>query len=110
MQSEELKSQLQVERETNQTKLKDLEKVLQQKSYIVFDLEREVKKKEKMLSERQEQLSILLSAMEQTANKVDDPMQNVANMAAELCSMKAVEAQMERKVNDLLHLEKQAQM
>jgi hypothetical protein len=52
MQSEELKSQLQVERETNQTKLKDLEKVLQQKSYIVFDLEREVKKKEKMLSER----------------------------------------------------------
>ena len=52
MQSEELKSQLQLERETNQTKLKDLEKVLQQKSYIVFDLEREVKKKEKMLSER----------------------------------------------------------
>ena len=52
MLSEELKSPLQVERETNQTKLKDLEKVLQQKSYIVFDLEREVKKKEKMLSER----------------------------------------------------------
>lgn len=74
MQSEELKSHLQVERDTNQTKLKDLEKVLQQKSYIVFDLEREVKKKEKMLSERQEQLSILLSAMEQTANNADDPM------------------------------------
>lgn len=52
MQSEELKSQLQVERDTNQTKLKELEKLLQQKSYIVFDLEREVKKKEKMLSER----------------------------------------------------------
>ena len=44
--------------------------------------------------------------MEQQANNDCDPMQNVANMAAELCSIKAVEAQMERKVNDAVNLEK----
>ena len=66
-------------------------------------MEREIKKKETMLSERQEQLSILLSAMEQQSHTVDDPMQKVANLAAELCSMKAIEAQSERRANDLTH-------
>jgi hypothetical protein len=41
------------------------------KNSLVLDLEREVKKKEKMLAERQEQLSILLTAMEQQT--VEDP-------------------------------------
>ena len=35
------------------------------RNQVVGELEREVKQKEKMLAERQEQLSILLSAMEQ---------------------------------------------
>ena len=60
-----------------------------------------------MLSERQEQLSILLSAMEQ---QQDDPQQKIANLAAELCSMKAVEAQSERKAAELIHQERQTAM
>ena len=38
--------------------------MLDQKQQVVGDLEREISQKDKMLSERQEQLSILLSAME----------------------------------------------
>lgn len=59
-----------------------------------------------MLAERQEQLSILLSAMDQQNNlsqssglpqaqqtsPLEDAKQRLANMAAELCSLKAVEA------------------
>jgi hypothetical protein len=71
----------------------------------VLDLEREIKKKDKMLSERQEQLSILLSAMEQQTTQ-DEQAQKVVNLAAELCSMKAVEAQNERKATDMAHQEK----
>ena len=70
-----------------------------------------------MLTERQEQLSILLSAMEQNAGQTIessegeeaiDMKQRLANMAAELCSLKAVEAQMARKVDDVAHSEKKA--
>jgi hypothetical protein len=68
---EELKLQLQAEKEINSARTKDLERVLNLKNSLVLDLEREVKKKEKMLAERQEQLSILLSAMEQQT--VEDP-------------------------------------
>ena len=76
-----------------------------------------------MLAERQEQLSILLSAMEQQnslaqssgdpspgggimqQSPLEDAKQRLANMAAELCSLKAVEAQMERKCADMAHTE-----
>ena len=37
-----------------------------------------------------------------------DTNQTLANMAAELCSLKAVEAQMARKVDDVTHAEKKA--
>ena len=57
-----------------------------------------------MLAERQEQLSVLLSAMEQ---QHEDPQQKIANLAAELCSMKAVESQNERKATELIHQERQ---
>lgn len=43
-------------------------------------------------------------------NSQDDPEQKVANLAAELCSMKAIEAQSERKALDLVNSEKQAQL
>jgi hypothetical protein len=48
--------------------------------------------------------------MEQQSHSVDDPMQKIANLAAELCSMKAIEAQHERRANDLVHSERQAQL
>ena len=80
--------------------------VLDSKQQICSDLEREVKSKEKMLAERQEQLSILLSAMEQQSSLANSSSNNIpadtsplaeaknklANLAAELCSLKAVEA------------------
>ena len=82
-----------------------------------------------MLAERQEQLSILLSAMEQQSalagsqargasedtagilpqqSPLEDAKQRLANMAAELCSLKAVQAQMERRCADMAHLETKA--
>jgi len=38
--------------------------VLESRNQLVSELEREVKQKERVLSERQEQMSVLLSAME----------------------------------------------
>jgi hypothetical protein len=49
---EELKLQLQAEKEINSARTKDLERVLNLKNSLVLDLEREVKKKEQMLAER----------------------------------------------------------
>ena len=87
--------------------MKDLTSILDGKEQVCSDLQREVKQKEKMLAERQEQLSILLSAMEQqsslassssnnmnnnTESPLADARHKLANMAAELCSLKAVEA------------------
>ena len=63
-QLEEVRSQRTLEEDQWGAKVKDLTAILDQKQQVCGDLEREVKQKEKMLTERQEQLSILLSAME----------------------------------------------
>ena len=116
-QLEELKSARLSEEEAQTVRMKDLDGVLNAKNQLICALEREVKQKEKILTERQEQLSILLSAMEKQSHGSSqeslvkegiDHEQKLANMAAELCSLKAVEAQMERKVNDIAHSEKKA--
>ena len=50
------------------------------------------------------------ASTESLGKDVIDPEQKLANMAAELCSLKAVEAQMERKANDVAHSEKKLQV
>ena len=64
-QLEELKANHSQEVESHLMRIKDLENLVGVRNQVVGELEREVKQKEKMLAERQEQLSILLSAMEQ---------------------------------------------
>ena len=67
-QLEDLRSQRTQDEEQWNSRVKDLSSVLETKQQVCGDLEREVKQKEKMLAERQHQLSILLSAMEQQSS------------------------------------------
>ena len=53
-QLEDLKTQKTYDQESQEQRIKDLQSVLDQKQQVGSDLEREVKSKDRMLSERQE--------------------------------------------------------
>jgi hypothetical protein len=102
--------------------MRDTDNLLETRNQVINELEREAKQKERILAERQEQLSVLLSAMESyqtqrpesgrsklSTDEDSSLRQKVANLAAELCSMKAVESQMERKASDAAHRENKLQ-
>ena len=73
-----------------------------QKEATIADLEREIRTKDKTLMERQEQISVLISTLE-GENTRDEMRQKVLNLSAELCSIKAIESQQVRKLNDMTH-------
>ena len=79
------------------------------KEATISDLEREIRSKEKTLMERQEQISILISTLEGEHSR-DELKQKVLNLSAELCSVRAIESQQVRKLNEVTHHLKQVEL
>jgi hypothetical protein len=105
-QLEEAKSLQQRETQEREQRLKELEELLFKKEATIGDLEREIRIKEKTLMERQEQISVLISTLE-GENTTNELRQRVLNLSAELCSVRAIESQQVRKLNEMtLNLKK----
>jgi hypothetical protein len=105
-QLEEARSLQQLETQEREQRLKDLEELLFKKEATIGDLEREIRIKEKTLMERQEQISVLISTLE-GENTTNELRQRVLNLSAELCSVRAIESQQVRKLNEMtLNLKK----
>jgi hypothetical protein len=99
-QLEEAKSLQQRETQEREQRLKELEELLFKKEATIGDLEREIRIKEKTLMERQEQISVLISTLE-GENTTNELRQRVLNLSAELCSVRAIESQQVRKLNEM---------
>ena len=99
-QLEEAKSLQQRESQEKEQRLKELEELLFRKEATIGDLEREIRIKEKTLMERQEQISVLISTLE-GENTTNELRQRVLNLSAELCSVRAIESQQVRKLNEM---------
>ena len=59
--------------------------------------------------ERQEQISVLIGTLEGDHSH-DETRQKLLNLSAELCSVKAIESQQERKLSDLYHSFKKSEL
>ena len=81
---------------------KELEELIFKKESTIGELEREIRGKEKILMERQEQISVLISTLEGDSSR-DELRQKCLNLSAELCSVKAIESQQVRKLNERVH-------
>ena len=79
-----------------------------QKEASVASLEREVRAKDKTLMERQEQIAVLIATLEGD-NSGEALRQKVVNLSAEVCSLKAVEGQQAKRLNELALQLRQAQ-
>ena len=88
------------ESQEKESRLKELEDLLFKKEGSIGDLEREIRIKEKTLMERQEQISVLINTLEGD-NSRDELRQKVLNLSAELCSVRAIESQQVRKLNEM---------
>lgn len=108
-QLEEAKSLQQQETEEKERRTRELEELLFQKEETMNELEREIKQKDRSLIERQDQIAVLIDTLEHDHSS-DDLRQKVLNLSAELCSLKAIEAQQEKKVNELTHLLRKAEL
>ena len=85
---------------------RELEELIFKKEGTIADLEREIRTKDKTLMERQEQISVLIATLEGESSK-DELRQKLLNLSAELCSIRAIESQQVRKLNDMnLNLKK----
>ena len=90
-------------------RMKEMEELIFRKEATILDLEREIRTKEKTLMERQEQIAVLIGTLEGD-NSRDELKQKVVNLSAELCSVKAIESQQVKKLNELTHHLKQVEL
>jgi len=85
----EARQQWEEEARDKEQRTRELEELLFKKEEDVNELEREVRTKDKTLHERQEQIAILIGALE-AEHSQDEARQKLLNLAAELCSLKAI--------------------
>lgn len=108
-QLEEARSLWEQESQDKERRTKELEELLFKKEEAVNELEREVRAKDKTLHERQEQIAVLVGALE-LEHSQDEGKQRLLNQAAELCALRAIQAQTERKASETQHLLKKAEL
>ncbi|TNV88004.1 hypothetical protein FGO68_gene12191 [Halteria grandinella] len=108
-QLEEAKEQHIREATKCESRVRDLEEILLKREASIGELEREVRIKDKTLMERQEQIAVLIGTLEGDHSQ-DETKQKLINLSAELCSVKAIESQQERKLSDLYHQFKKSEL
>ena len=86
-----------------------MEDLLFKKEEQINGLEREIKQKEKALEERQEQISVLISTLEGQRTQ-DELRQKVLDLSAELCAVKAMEAQKEKRLSEVTYILKKSEL
>eukprot|EP00347_Sterkiella_histriomuscorum_P007164 403350016 len=108
-QLEEARSLQEEETREKESRTKELEELLFKKEETINDLSREIKSKEKIVQDSQEQIAILIGTLENEHSQ-DESRQKVLNLTAELCSQKAIMAQAERKLNEMNHMYKKNEL
>jgi len=92
-----LKEQLSQKQNATLSKKVEVESLIEAKNSQIEQLERDCSNKDRTLQERQEQLSVLLSAMDQSTSG-QDLKQKLANMAADKCNLLADKSSLEQRL------------
>ncbi|CDW71439.1 UNKNOWN [Stylonychia lemnae] len=108
-QLEEVKQLQELESNEKDTRTRELEELLFKKEETINELEREIKSKEKTIQDRQEQIAVLIGTLE-SERTVDESRQKLLNLTAELCSVKAIQSQADRKINEMTQILKKSQL